>query len=255
MHFPVSIQIGNTSILLHVICEIAAFSIAFRYYLYLRKRTTDVIPSGNRTWIIIGAVLGSLIGSRLVGGLEDITALRTADNLLMHFYNNKTVVGGFVGGLAGVEIVKKMIGEKRASGDLFTYPMILGLIIGRIGCFSTGIYEETYGLPTTAFTGMDLGDGIMRHPVSLYEIVFLAVTWISIAAINKTYSLQNGSRFKLFMIAYLLFRFTIDFIKPHYNIAWQLSTIQLVCLAGLLYYSRYIVNPKLLINKPMPVIA
>lgn len=255
MHFPVQFVIGNSTILLHTICEIAAFFIGFRFYLFLRRKNKDVIPSSNRIWIIIGAILGSLLGSRIIGGLEDIEALRNTDNIVLHFYSNKTVVGGFLGGLFGVEIIKKIIGESRSSGDLFTYPMILGLIIGRIGCFSTGIYEETYGITTDFFMGMDLGDGLLRHPVCLYEIGFLILLWIGLAITGKNYLLENGSRFKLFMICYLLFRFMIDFIKPHYNVLAGLSTIQLTCLAGLLYYYRYIVNPSFLLQKPVPSVA
>ena len=78
-----------------------------------------------------------------------------------------------LGGLAGVELIKKTIKEKLASGDLFTYPIILALIIGRIGCFSMGVYEETYGSPTSLPWGMNFGDNILRHPVCLYEIIFL----------------------------------------------------------------------------------
>jgi phosphatidylglycerol---prolipoprotein diacylglyceryl transferase len=255
MHFPVSITIGGTQIMLHTICEVAAFFVGFRYYLFLRRKRYDAIPGNNRIWIIIGAILGALIGSRLIGGLEDPVALRNTDNWLMHFYSNKTVVGGFLGGLAGVEIIKKVIGEKRSSGDLFTYPMMLGLIIGRIGCFSTGIYEETYGVSTGLFTGMNLGDDVLRHPVSLYEIFFLVILWASLTIIGRNYALQNGSLFKMFMIAYLVFRFSIDFIKPHYNIIPGLSVIQLTCFAGLLYYYRYIINPRLLLDKHLPSIA
>lgn len=56
--------------------------------------------------------------------------------------------------------------------------------------------------------------------------------------------------FKIFMIGYLFFRFLLDFIKPHFIFSFGLSTIQVVCLAGLIYYYRYIIAPKkLLITK------
>ena len=58
-------------------------------------------------------------------------------------------MGGLFGGLLGVELVKKMIGEKQSSGDLFTLPIILGIIIGRLGCFLTGIKEFTFGKETS----------------------------------------------------------------------------------------------------------
>jgi len=248
MHFPVSIQIGNIHILLHSIFEAAGFFTGFRYFLHLRKKQGDIIEQNNRVWIIIGATFGALAGSRLVGGLEDVPAMLRASNKLFYFYQNKTVVGGFLGGLFGVEFCKKLIGEKDASGDLFTYPIILALIIGRVGCFSMGVYEETYGLPTALPWGMNLGDGVARHPVTLYEIGFLMLLLLLLVTAEKKFVLANGAKFKLFMIAYLFFRFVLDFIKPHYTFSFGLSTIQVACLAGLAYYGRYIVKPYLLLR-------
>ena len=244
MNFPVTIEVGSAKILLHAILELAAFFIGFRYFLWLRKKQGDTIDSKNRMWIFVGAVMGAFIGSRLLGGLEDPAQIAKADNVALYFYQNKTVVGGLLGGLIGVEVFKKLIGEKKASGDLFVYPFILALIVGRAGCFSMGVYEETYGTETGFITGMDLGDGKSRHPVTLYEIAFLVILWISIKKASKNISLQAGALFKIFMISYLLFRFLIDFIKPHYTFSFGLSVIQLSCLAGLLYYSRYIFQPR-----------
>lgn len=248
MNFPVTIEIGSTKILLHAVLELAAFFIGFRYFLWLRKKRGDIIGSSNRTWIFIGAVFGAFIGSRLLGGFEDPTQIAKAENIVLYFYQNKTVVGGLLGGLAGVEIMKKIIGEKKASGDLFVYPFLLALIIGRIGCFSMGIYEETYGNETNLFTGMDLGDGRVRHPVALYEIAFLIVLWISIHYASARICFQPGALFKIFIISYLLFRFLIDFIKPHYTFNFGLSAIQVSCFAGLIFYSRYILQPGKLIH-------
>lgn len=249
MHFPFYIQAGEYKILLHTIIEPIAFFVGFRYFLLLKKRNGDVIQSSNRTWILIAAIFGALFGSRLVGGLEDPSQIGKAGNVLLYFYLNKTVLGGFLGGLFGVELVKKIIGEKNASGDLFVFPILLALIIGRIGCFSMGVMEETYGVQTNFITGMDLGDGLKRHPVTLYEIAFLVVLWIFLARLHKRMILENGSLFKIFMIAYILYRFLQDFIKPHYTFSIGLSTIQIFCLLGLLWYIRYITNPKRLLKQ------
>lgn len=237
LQYPISFSVGNNQYLLHGFFEFLAFFVAFRYYLFLRKKNNDSITTNNRIWIIIGAIFGSTIGSRLIGGLEDFNQLQIADNKLVHFYLNKTVLGGFLGGLFGVELIKKIIKEKSSSGDLFTYPMILGLIIGRIGCFSMGVFEETYGITTTFFTGMNLGDNKLRHPVTLYEIGFLILLWIVIIQFEKKYVFTHGFRFKIFMITYILFRLFLDFIKPHYTLFIGLSTIQITSLIGLLYYS------------------
>ncbi|WP_225975413.1 prolipoprotein diacylglyceryl transferase [Panacibacter ginsenosidivorans] len=254
MQFPVEITIGSTKILLHSIMEPLAFFIGFRYFMFLRKRQGDVIHSENRVWILIGAIFGALLGSRLMGGLENVSALMQSANKFVYFYQNKTVLGGFLGGLLGVELIKKIIKEKHASGDLFTYPMILALIIGRIGCFSMGVYEETYGSPTTLPWGMHLGDSLLRHPVCLYEIIFLLLLWISLVQIEKKFTLQNGARFKLFLIGYCFFRFMLDFIKPTYTSILGLSTIQITSLLGVVYYYHYIINPKKLIENKVKII-
>jgi phosphatidylglycerol:prolipoprotein diacylglycerol transferase len=247
LHFPVTINIGSWHILLHNITEPLCMLIGFRYYLYLRKKQGDIISTDNRLWIFIGAIAGAILGSRLTGGFENPPELFASENIWLYFYSNKTVLGGFLGGLFGVEIIKKIVGEKNSSGDLFTYPMILALIIGRIGCFSIGLAEETYGIPTRLFTGINLGDGLYRHPVCIYEMAFLALLWMMLVKLESKVILKPGSRFKIFMIAYILFRFLLDFIKPHYTFNFGLSTIQLACLIGLLYYLRDIVQPKKLI--------
>ncbi len=160
---------------------------------------------------------------------------------------NKTMVGGLIGALFFVEVAKKIVGEKQNTGDLFTYPLILGMIIGRIGCFSAGVYEEAYGLPSHLPWAMNLGDGVLRHPVTLYEILFLILAFIFLKVFEKNYLFPHGALFKLLMISYLLFRFLLDFIKPGWRYFLGLGSIQIVCLLGLLYYSPFIVHPKRLI--------
>lgn len=223
--------------------------IGFRYFLFLRRRQGDQVDSNNRIWSIIGATFGALLGSRLLGALENPPGLFHADNPLLYIYQNKTIVGGLLGGLIGVETIKKAVGERQSTGDLFTYPLMLAMMIGRIGCFSMGVYEETYGVPTTLPWAMDLGDGLMRHPVALYEIVFLLLLWQMLHIVNRRYRLVSGARFQLFMIGYLLFRFLLDFIKPGYRFAFGLGSIQLACLAGLIYYVPVIIFPSRLIEK------
>lgn len=248
MQFPVDIPIGSVHLPLHAVLESLGIFVGFRYFLYLRRRSGDPIGSSNRVWIIIGAIFGALVGSRLVGALEDPVAWGQSAHPVLYFYQHKTVVGGFLGGLAGVELMKKYIGENKASGDLFVYPMILALIIGRVGCFSMGVHEETYGVVTRYPWGLDLGDGLSRHPVALYEIGVLVLLWAGLKLVDKSMALQTGALFKLFMMAYVGFRFVLDFIKPHYTYGFGLSTIQVTCLLGLLYYSPYLLHPKKLIR-------
>ena len=226
---------------LHPIFEILSYTIGFRYYLYLRKNSIDLIGDSDRLWIFIGAAAGAFFGSHILGILEKPfpPQLYNENGLkysLFYFMANKTVLGGFLGGLIGVESTKKVIGVTTSSGDLMTFPLILGLIIGRIGCHLEGLEDGTFGDATTWPWGIDFGDGINRHPTNLYEILFLIMLWLSIVYIEKRYSLSNGIRFKIFLISYIIFRFFIEFLKPAYFHPMGLSSIQLATLGGLGYY-------------------
>jgi len=122
------------------------------------------------------------------------------------------------------------------------------MIIGRIGCFFTGIHEETYGLPTDSIFGMHLGDQYLRHPVALYEIVFLLFLWFELKMIARKNKYVSGFLFQLFMLSYFSFRFLLDFIKPKIGILGSLGTIQLVCLLVIMYYIYTIKNSRILKN-------
>ena len=69
-------------------------------------------------------------------------------------------------------------------------------------------------------------------------IAFLVLLAATIAYRNSAFA-QTGDRFRAFMIAYLTFRLVIDFIKPMPFVYFGLlSGIQLLCIAGLVYYRR-----------------
>ncbi|MCP4522191.1 MAG: prolipoprotein diacylglyceryl transferase [Cytophagales bacterium] len=239
MKIPFEPILFGYTINIHLILEYLAFFIGFRYYVFSRKRATDVIDSKNRLSIILGAIVGAYTGSRLMGFFENPTSNITEETLI-HILHAKTIMGGLFGGLIGVETAKKIIGEENSSGDLFTLPLILGIFIGRIGCFLSGTNEFTYGSETTFFMGMNLGDDLLRHPIALYELIFLLLLFIVIYSLQKKKSLENGTLFKIFMILYFGFRFSIEFIKPNVFFVGDLSSIQWLCIICWLYYYQTI---------------
>ncbi len=246
MHFPVNIPLGKSYIPIHFICETLAYIIGYRYYSYLRSKTNDPISTDHRLLIFIGAAAGAFLGSHIVGIFENPPLLVHFDPV--YFLGNKTIVGGMLGGLIGVELTKKLLKIKVSSGDLMVYPLILAMIIGRTGCFLAGLDDGTFGIPSKLPWAINFGEGIPRHPTNLYEILFWIILWIALKTIEKYRHLANGARFKIFLSAYLLFRFMIEFIKPDYFFSFGLSVIQLVCLAGILYYYKVFLYPSKLIK-------
>lgn len=239
MIFPVEIPVFG-GVRLHTITEVIAYSGGFRYFLYLRKHSNDPISDSNRMSIFIGAIFGSLLGSHILGSLELPREFLEAPSKVIFIAQNKTVLGGLLGGLFGVEAVKKIIGEKQSSGDLMTYPLLSAMTIGRVGCFFNGVFNESKGIVTPRFVGMDMGDGLARYPVALFEVVFLLLLQVVLRRSEKSGPWKNGIRFQFFMIGYLVFRFSLEFIKEREEILFNLGTIQLACLGGLLYYYRTI---------------
>lgn len=224
----------------HYLFELAAYFAGAQYYVYLRRNTEDPISSQHRLYIVMGAALGALVGSRLLSALEFPDLFFHPPDWL-YYYQGKTIVGGLIGGTIGVELTKLLIGESRRSGDLFTYPLILAMIIGRIGCQLAGVSDGTVGNPSNLPWAFDQGDGISRHPTSLYEILFLLFLWGGLEAykrrsLEEGTPLKEGSQFRLFLFSYLFFRFWIEFIKPVHPLLLGISAIQLACLSGVVYY-------------------
>ncbi|MES2985948.1 MAG: prolipoprotein diacylglyceryl transferase family protein [Patescibacteria group bacterium] len=232
MTFPLPIEF-------HFLTDVLSIFIAYRYYLYLKSKTGDFLPEDTRFVTIVGAATGALIGSRLLAFIEHF---ETASQLSwMYIFSSKTIVGGVIGGIIGVEIAKKFLKIKTATGDLLTFPLILGIIIGRIGCFFTGVFDGTVGNVTTMPWGMNLGDGLIRHPTSLYEIIFLVIMFYVLKKISKGVPMKPGLLFRLFVASYLVFRFCIEYIKPITPLFIGLSAIQLASLVFALYYIYSIV--------------
>ncbi len=248
MHFPMNIHIGNTVINSHVVFEILAYFIGFRYYLYLKSRSKDKISPEARMWLLIAGATGALLCSRTVGYFDNPLLNNHSVKLMMvHFFSAKSIVGGVLGGILGVEITKRIMGIKIYTGDFFVYPIILGMMIGRLGCFSQGIYDGTAGTPSNLPWAMDMGDGIPRHPAQLYEIIFLGLTWFFIKK-NENH-LSDGSRFKIFAIVYLIYRFVVEWIKPAYFYSFGLSAVQVACVIGFIYFIPVFLHPRGLLKE------
>ncbi|VTR47077.1 prolipoprotein diacylglyceryl transferase [Sphingobacterium thalpophilum] len=241
IEFPATIDLFGKTFLLHPFMEGLGMFVGMRYYQFLKWNDKESLGHTHSLLILIAAALGALVGSHLVGSLERPAELLAASNIWRYIWFNNTIVGGLAGGLIAVELMKKIIGKKESTGDRMVFPLIAAIAIGRIGCFYTGVFEQTYGLPTDCPLGMYLGDDYKRHPVALYEIAFLIMLFVALQTFTRKYRYQSGVLFQLFMVSYFSFRFLLDFIKPRDVIFFHCSTIQITCLIVMIYYI-YLLN-------------
>lgn len=229
-------------VLWHTAFELLAYAVGARLFVYQRRRLAlpALADSDRNLWLIAGAALGAALGSKLAYWLEDPVQAFAAFPDLRHLVQGKSIVGGLLGGLAGVEIAKRATGVSQSTGDAFVWPLCVGMCIGRIGCFLAGLGDHTYGLPTTLPWGVDFGDGLSRHPTQLYEIGFL-LSWTSLVWWRRPHYARTGDAFQLYLAGYLAFRLFVEAIKPAPMLYWPgLTGIQWLCIAGLAYYSRHL---------------
>ncbi len=235
--------------LVHAAFELLAYAVAValsRRAWAREDRAFAARPGAG--WIAVGAVLGAARGSKLLFLLQypDFVAANVPSAAAL--LGGKTIVGGLLGGLLGVELAKKRVGVADSTGDLFAVPVLAGLAIGRLGCLAAGLGDETFGLPTSLPWAWDFGDGVPRHPTPLYEIAFLLVLAAALRLAAPRLS-HAGDTFRLFMAAYLAFRFGVDFLKPPFGpvasaaeaalprarVYAGLTAIQIAAAAGVLY--------------------
>lgn len=235
MSFPVYVHLGPWQIHPHLLFETLAYFLGYRLYALLRSRQGDAISAVNRIYVLAGAIAGGALGAKCLYWLEDPVATWHGWSDPAYLMAGKSIIGGLLGGLIGVELVKQWVGERRSTGDLYAIPLAFGIAVGRIGCFLTGLADNTHGVATSLPWGVNFGDGVPRHPTQLYEIAFcgLLIAWL---LWRRRLPHAAGDLFKGFMIGYLAFRVVVEFIKPYPTPYLGLTATQVAALAGLFYY-------------------
>jgi prolipoprotein diacylglyceryltransferase len=220
----------------HLLFEIVAYSGGFQLYLLLRRRwprREATVPLEQNLWVIVGAVFGALIGAKLLALVESPHHYWELRHHLPALLGGKTIVGGLLGGWAGVEVAKRRLGIARRTGDVYVFPLVFGMCAGRVGCLLTGLADHTHGVATALPWAVDFGDGVPRHPTQVYEIAFLLMLAI-VLLLRMRRPWNNGDLFRFFLLGYLAFRLAVEFIKPTQRPFFGLSAIQAASLGGAL---------------------
>lgn len=195
------------------------------YLLGRRRQSSLPLRRNQRLGIALGAFCGAMIAAKLPFVLSDWQGLLSGAAWLE---NGKTIVFGLVGGYFGVELAKWALDVRIKTGDSFAVPVAVGIAIGRLACFAAGC---CYGIHTAACWGVDFGDG-PRHPTQLYEAAFHASAALGLTFMERR-DLCRGQRIKLYIMAYLVYRFASEWIRPEPRLWLSLTGYQWACLAWL----------------------
>ena len=197
----------------------------------LLRRTQRHLPlsSVQKTGIGIGAFCGAMVGAKLPFLFSDWEELLSGAAWLS---DGKTIMLGIVGGYLGVEIAKWILEVRVKTGDSFVVPVALAVAIGRLACFRGGC---CYGTPTDLPWGVVFATAgraaVPRHPTQLYEAVFHAACGILAWQLLQR-GLLRGQLIKLYILAYLGFRFASEWIRPETRLWLNLTGYQWAALGA-----------------------
>lgn len=217
--------------IIHTIFDALAWLSAWAMSVFIARsgyldslRRTPTRDPGYFIALGLGAIAGALLFGSWNMTLADMWQI------------GHSIAGAIAGGVVAVEIFKWWNGIRGSTGGQFVAPLAVGIMVGRFGCFFAGLPDYTYGTPTDLPWGVDFGDGILRHPVQLYEsaamAAFLIVYLIAIARGSPLF-LRQG--FYLFVGWYALQRFVWEFIKPYAAVIGPFNLFHCVCIVLFVY--------------------
>jgi phosphatidylglycerol---prolipoprotein diacylglyceryl transferase len=215
---------------LHAIFDVIAWACAGLSIYWVTRRAGVRFPASPASdWRYVAVlVFGAGIGAVAFGTL----------NLWLSQQPGvaRSIEGAIAGGIAAVELYKRGAGIMARTGARFALPLAVGVAVGRIGCYLAGLDDFTYGTPTALSWGHDFGDGILRHPVQLYEsaaMAAFAVFYVVRLRRDDRFVIENG--FYLAAGYYGLQRFIWEFIKPYGALVGPLSLFHILSLLIVLY--------------------
>ncbi len=215
--------------MIHLVFDLLAAALAFQALRLTHAWSpTPTEPPAFRPAYATALVLGAVLGAYGLG---------TANLWLSGLPGlGRSILGALIGATLAVEGYKALTGTKGSTGALFVPAFSLAVAVGRIGCFLSGLADNTHGIPTSLPWGHDFGDGIPRHPVQLYEAAtmggFFAVSLWLLARHPQAFRARG---FYLMAGVYAAQRFGLEFLKPYAALWGPLNLFHFATAALFLY--------------------
>jgi prolipoprotein diacylglyceryltransferase len=209
-------------------------------FVYLAGRRKGWPPAALVA-LICSCIVGAVIGSKLLTlPLEAWQALLHGGGLSAT--SSKTLLGGLLGGTAAVALVRRALRVPSSTMDLFVWPILLLVPLGRLGCLLVGCcfgspagvpWAITYGSGSMAhhthvaegLIGHEAATSLAVHPIPLYEIGFFLLLVATMWRLRGR-ELAPGVRFYGVMLFYGVFRFAEEFFRHTSLHADTLTSVQ-----------------------------
>ncbi len=180
--------------------------------LCVRHAQREGISREKMTDLIFWILLGGIVGARLFYVMLHLDYFsRYPLEIIMIHKGGLVYYGGFIfGTLTGIFFSRRVLLPLLTTMDLIAVYVPLAHAFGRIGCFFNGC---CYGTPTESFLGVTFPNHFVKVlPTQLIEALLLVVVFIFLA---RGYSRRRfeGQIFALYLMAYGVLRFNLEFIR------------------------------------------
>lgn len=231
---PTLFRIGAFEVGTHdVFVALGAMCAAF---VYLREADRRRVLDERIVWIAIGSLVAGALGAKLSTVWRYVALAPEPSVAGALLYGGKSILGGLAGAYVGAIATKRIVGYPESTGDLFAPAVAVGMAVGRVGCFLT----EQVGTPTSMPWGIRLdaasaaripmcptcAPGVPMHPSFLYEIAFHLAMVFVLVRIRPLVTVR-GDLFKIYLLAYGVFRFLVEFVRGNPSVLLGLSFSQL----------------------------
>jgi phosphatidylglycerol:prolipoprotein diacylglycerol transferase len=200
---------------------LAGISLSFLFWWRLAKRDSRLV------FIYLAALGGAFMGAKLVYVAAEGWLHWHDQDRWLQLATGKSIVGGLLGGYAGVEMAKHLLGYRRPSGDWFAMITPVTIMLGRIGCLMHGCCLGRR-CEASWFTLKDAA-GVPRWPSVEVEFGFNAVM-LAVILVLRRRGQWPGQHFHIYLMAYGLFRFAHEFLRDTPQVLGPLSGYQLASL-------------------------
>jgi len=179
--------------------------------------------------VLATGLIGALVGAKLGYIVSEVWFLWGDEHFWQNVLVGKTVLGALLGGYAGVELGKRFVGHRAATGDAFAIAVPVGLVFGRVGCLMHGCCR---GLSCDHNAWWAVADSAGRffYPAAAVELVF-NLAMAAILLLLRRAGRYPGNLFHGYMIAYGLFRLAHEPLRATPKLIPGISGYSLLAIA------------------------
>jgi prolipoprotein diacylglyceryltransferase len=234
--YPVLVEVLGVPVGTHELFVALGLGVALSVFALERRRRRIDDP---RLWSVVAVSLAwGAVFMYLGTWFQHVDLSENAGLVEQFLHGNRSILGGLLGAYLGAHVGKRVTGYRARTGALFAPAVAAGMAVGRVGCLLT----ESPGTPTGQGWGIVLSTeaaartgavaGVPLHPSFVYEIVFHALALVVLVRCRDRLD-EPAELLTLYIAAYALFRFAVEFVRGNEVVWMGLSRPQLF-LAALL---------------------